>query len=109
MPEPASRAQRSVSGYLLALHVAFHIGGRPEAGLMAERNQLARPMVRGRTGFHADETRRNPGKEREDLAASQPLTHHYCLPRRPREAGKTFFARSRPIVVISPMDGSRCW
>ena len=45
---------------------------------MAERNQLARPMVRGRTGFHADETRRNPGKEREDLAASQPLTHHYA-------------------------------
>src|SRR3978361_2212601 len=66
---------------LVALHVGFHIGGRHEAGLMAERNQLARPMVRGRTGFHADEARRNPGKEREDLAASQPLAHHYaaCL------------------------------
>src|SRR5258708_9176570 len=38
-------------------------------------------MVRRRAGFEADKARRNLGKEREDLAASQPLAHHYaaCL------------------------------
>jgi hypothetical protein len=34
-------------------------------------------MVRRRAGFEADEARRNPGEECEDLAASQPLAHHY--------------------------------
>src|SRR5258708_16895003 len=44
---------------------------------MAERNQLAGPIVRCRAGFQADKARRNSGKEREHLAASQPLTQHY--------------------------------
>src|ERR1700687_2474247 len=35
-------------------------------------------MVRRRAGFEADEARRNLGKEREDLAASQPLAQHYA-------------------------------
>ena len=63
---------------LVALHIRFHIGGRHEARLMAKRNQLAGPMVRRRAGFEADQARRNPGKEREDLAASQPLAHHHA-------------------------------
>ena len=37
---------------------------------MAKRNQFAGPMVRHRAGFQADQARRNPGKEREHLAAS---------------------------------------
>ena len=45
---------------------------------MAKRNQLTGPMVRCRAGFEADKARRNPGKEREDLAASQPFAHHYA-------------------------------
>ena len=44
---------------------------------MAKRNQLTRPMVRRRAGFQADKARWNPGKKREDLAASQSLAHHY--------------------------------
>ena len=40
---------------------------------MAKRNQLTSPMVRRRAGFEADDARRNLGKERQDLAASQPL------------------------------------
>jgi hypothetical protein len=35
-------------------------------------------MMRRRAGFESDEARRNPSKEREDLAASQPLAHHYA-------------------------------
>ena len=43
---------------------------------MAKRNQLARPMMRRRADFRPDEARRNPRKESEDLAASQPLAHY---------------------------------
>jgi hypothetical protein len=48
---------------------------------MAKRNQLAGPMMRRRAGFQPDQARRNPRKETEDLAASQPLAHYYaaCL------------------------------
>ena len=34
--------------------------------------------MRRRAGFEADEARRNPRKECEDLAATQPLAHHYA-------------------------------
>ena len=37
--------------------------------------------MRRRAGFEADEARRNLGKEREDLAASQPLAHYYAAHR----------------------------
>ena len=51
------------------------------------------------------------GKEREDLAASQPLSAITTLAHRVDRMNleDTLFARSRPIVVISPMDGSLCW
>ena len=65
---------------LVALHIGFHVVGRHEAHLMAKRGQLASPMVRRRAGFEADQARRNPGKEREDLAASQPLDRDLTLP-----------------------------
>ena len=56
---------------------------------MAKRNQLARPVVRRCAGFEADEARRNLGKEREDLAASQSLAHYYAARlRRPHEPGR---------------------
>jgi hypothetical protein len=35
-------------------------------------------MMRRRAGFQANQARRNPGKKRKDLAASQPLTHHHA-------------------------------
>jgi hypothetical protein len=41
----------------------------------------SRAMMRRRAGFQPDEARRNPRKESQDLAASQPLAHYYaaCL------------------------------
>ena len=42
---------------------------------------MSSPVVRRRAGFEADEARRNLGKEREDLAASQPLAHYYAAHR----------------------------
>jgi hypothetical protein len=63
---------------LVAFHISFHIVGWHQASFMAKRNQLTSPMVRRRAGFEADKARRNLGKEREDLAASQPLAHHYA-------------------------------
>ena len=36
---------------------------------MADRLQLARPMMRGRTRFNADETRRKLLEERQDMTA----------------------------------------
>ena len=67
---------------------------------MAKRNQLTRPMVRRRASFEADKAWRNLGKECEDLAASQPLTHHHaaCL-----------VDRMNLEDTFCPMDGSRCW
>jgi hypothetical protein len=63
---------------LVAFHISFHIVGWHQASFMAKRNQLTSPMVRRRAGFEVDKARRNLGKEREDLAASQPLAHHYA-------------------------------
>ena len=76
---------------------------------MAKRNQLTAPMVAVAQASRPKAARRNPGKERENLAASPPLAHHYAARLVDRMNLKTLFARSRPIVVISPMDGSRCW
>jgi hypothetical protein len=39
---------------------------------MAQRDQFARPMVRCRAGFHADETRLLSAEERDDFRAPQP-------------------------------------
>jgi hypothetical protein len=76
---------------------------------MAKRSQLARPMMRRRAGFQPDEARRNPCKESENLASSQLLAHDYSGRLIDRMHLETFFARSRPIAVILPMDGSRYW
>ena len=45
---------------------------------MAQLAQLAGPVMRRRAGFHADQTRRQAGKERNDLATSQAFDYDRC-------------------------------
>ena len=72
---------------------------------MPELRDLPRRVMRGGAGFNADKARSLLLKERQDLAAPQ-LPAHNSSARRINTVDLTFFARSRPIVVTSFMDGS---
>ncbi len=84
-----SRHRRPLDGFadclgigrvvLVALDVGLNILRRHEANLMAKRPQLARPVMRRRTGLHADQTRPQAGKEPEHLTAPKPSTHHHAV------------------------------
>jgi hypothetical protein len=76
---------------------------------MAKRNQLTSPVVRRRAGFEADEARRNLGKEREDLAASQPLAHHYAAHLVDRMNLEDTLCQIKTNCCNIAQDGSLCW
>src|SRR6056297_3901661 len=63
---------------LPALHIRFHVRGRHDPHLVAERLKLARPVMRAGACFHADETRLEAFEKLQDLTAAQlaPEDHH---------------------------------
>ena len=66
---------------LLSNHVGFHIDGWNKTRIVSERRDLARPIVGGRAGFHADETWRQRGEEGVHLLPAQLLPQDR-IPRR---------------------------
>jgi hypothetical protein len=64
---------------LVALDVGLHVLGRHQPYVMAELLQLTRPVVGRRTRFHADETRREFGKEGQHLRSSQRLVENHLV------------------------------
>jgi hypothetical protein len=63
----------------VALNVGLHILRRHQAHLVAELRQLARPIMRRGTGFHADQARRQCLEKRNHLAAPELLPRNYLL------------------------------
>jgi hypothetical protein len=61
---------------LVALHVRLDELRSHQANGVAQDLQLARPVVRARTGLHTDQTGRKVGKKRSDLVAPQLLAKH---------------------------------
>jgi hypothetical protein len=57
---------------LVALDIGLPVGRRHQLDLMAQCDQLARPMVRRRARFHADQTRLLSAEERDDFRAAKP-------------------------------------
>src|ERR1700730_7877575 len=57
----------------VALDVSFHILRRHQPNLVAELRQLTCPVVRGGTGLHANEARRQSLEKRNHLAAPELL------------------------------------
>jgi hypothetical protein len=76
---------------------------------MAQPGQLAGPVVRCRASFHADQTWWEAGKKTNNFTAPQPFNHNSGACLIDAMDLKMFLARSSPIVVISLMDGFRCW
>jgi hypothetical protein len=56
---------------LLPLDVGFYVGGRHQAHGVAERRELARPMMRRRAGLETDQAGRQFLKERQNVMALQ--------------------------------------
>src|SRR5207244_10911256 len=54
---------------LLPLDVRLHVGRRHQTHRMPQRFELARPMMRRSAGFDADEARRQPLKEWQNVPA----------------------------------------
>ena len=92
-----SRARRPTARSRLLLQVRAR----------GQRCELARPMVRRRARFHADQARFELGEEAEHFGAMQKLSHD----RNTRlinvvNPWKTCLAKSRPTVVSCSSDGS---
>jgi hypothetical protein len=62
---------------LVGLDVGLDVWRRHQARVMAEPDQLARPVVRPAAGLEADQAARQIGEERQHLAACQPLPQHH--------------------------------
>src|SRR5712671_6597991 len=63
----------------VALDVGLHILRRHQAHLVAELRQLARPIMRRGTGFHADQARRQCLEKRDHSAAPELLPRNHLL------------------------------
>jgi hypothetical protein len=61
---------------LVALDVRIHVLRRHQPHLMAQRAQLARPVVRRRTFFQPDHTAWNAAEKRQHLPAPQPFAQN---------------------------------
>ena len=61
---------------LAALHIRLDVSRRHQAHLMAELDQLARPVMRRAARLDADQARRQLGEERQHLRPSQRLANH---------------------------------
>jgi hypothetical protein len=88
---------------LIALDVRLHVLRRHQPHLMAQRAELARPVMRRCTRFQTDHTAWNAAQERQHLPAPHSLAQNrrtLCI------NAVNLKTRSRPIVVISLMDGS---
>jgi hypothetical protein len=59
-----------------ALDVRLHVLRRHQPHLMAQRAELARPVMRRRTRFQPDHTAGNAAEERQHLPAPQSLTQN---------------------------------
>src|SRR2546426_7899555 len=62
---------------LLPLDVRLHVGRRHQTHRMPQRFELARPMMRRSTGFDADEARRQPLKEWQNVPALELTANDY--------------------------------
>src|SRR5256884_3776491 len=62
---------------LLPLDVGLHVGRGHQADLMPKRFELARPMMRRSAGFDADEARRQPLKEWQNVPALELTVNDY--------------------------------
>ena len=61
--------RRGIEGVALpALHIRLYIAGRHHPHLVTERGQFSRPVMRGRTGFDADQAGWQRGEEAQHLA-----------------------------------------
>src|SRR4051794_10035031 len=67
----ASQMPRHEGVALPALHIRLHIAGRHHPHLVTERGQFSCPVMRGRTGFDADQAGRQRGEEGQHLALAQ--------------------------------------
>jgi hypothetical protein len=61
---------------LVALHVGLHVARRHHPDLMAQRRDLARPIVRRGTGLHPYPTRRQLLEKGQNLPSSQLSSDH---------------------------------
>jgi hypothetical protein len=68
----ASQIAAASAVVLVSLDVGLHVGRRHQSDLMAQHDQLARPMMRRRAGLRADEARVLTTKELDNFRASQP-------------------------------------
>ena len=62
---------------LLAFNIRLHILRRDQPDLMTQRAQLARPIMRRRTGFHAHQHRRQLAEKRDHVAPAQTAADQY--------------------------------
>ena len=62
---------------LAALHIRLHILRRHQSNIMAQRDQLAGPVVRVAAGLDADQTARQLREERNHPGPAQALAHHH--------------------------------
>src|SRR5436190_24402918 len=62
---------------LLPLDVRLHVGRRHQTHRMPQRFELARPMMRRSAGFDADEARRQPLKEWQNVPALELTANDY--------------------------------
>src|SRR4029077_14705273 len=62
---------------LLPLDVRLHVGRRHQTHRMPQRFELARPMMRRSTSFDADEARRQPLKEWQNVPALELTANDY--------------------------------
>ena len=69
--------RRIVGVILAALEIGLHIARRHQPHRVPERLQLAAPMMRCRTGFDANQTWRQAGKELQNLRATDTLADHH--------------------------------
>jgi hypothetical protein len=64
--------------------IGFRVGRRDQPYVVAQSGQLARPVMRRGTGFHADQAARQLGEERQNLGAAQrPADRHRPRPINP--------------------------
>ena len=61
---------------LAALHIGLDVGRRHQAHLMAQLDQLARPVMRRAARLDADQAGRQLGEERQHLRSSQRLANN---------------------------------
>ena len=97
-------ASASLRSFLLVFTYGLTNCGAMSLHLVAQLDELARPVVRAAAGFHPDQAGRQVGKELQHLAALQLLAQHRFAALITPWTWNTLFARSIPTVVIFMAD-----